>query len=88
MKKIRTEESPEGKRGMGRDSPHVLEMDVPTYKAWGKLLTAAKRVIANWERGDLAAAVRELDQWVKEIEGKADDINLMKKQLCDEQKGV
>ncbi len=88
MKKIGTEGNPDGNEGMGRGSPHVLEMDVPTYKAWGKLLAAAKRVVANWERGDLAAAVRNLDLSVKEIGGKADDINLMEKQLCEEQRRV
>ncbi|HOH66484.1 MAG TPA: hypothetical protein PLX34_20720 [Sedimentisphaerales bacterium] len=34
-----------------------------------ELLSAAERVLANWERGDLAAAVRELDRVVKEIKG-------------------
>jgi hypothetical protein len=33
------------------------------------LLAAAKDVLANWERGDLAAAVRKLDAAVKTMEG-------------------
>lgn len=33
-----------------------------------KLLVAAREVIRNWERGDLAAAVRNLDAVVREIE--------------------
>jgi hypothetical protein len=34
------------------------------------LLRAAKKVIANWEIGDLAEAVRELDRAVKNVEEK------------------
>ena len=47
-----------------------MQMEVPVYKGCGKLLAAAKLVIANWEHGDLAAAVRNLDSSVKEIDGK------------------
>ena len=54
----------------------VMEMDAPNHIGCRKLLTAAKRVVANWERGDLAAAVRELDLSIQEVGGKADDIDL------------
>ncbi len=47
-----------------------MEMDVPIFKGCGKLLVAAKQVISNWEHGDLAAAVRNLDSSINEIEGK------------------
>ena len=46
-----------------------MEMDVPIFKGCGKLLEAAKQVVANWEHGDLAAAVRNLDSSIKEIQG-------------------
>ena len=46
-----------------------MEMEVPVFKGCGKLLAAAKQVIANWEQGDLAAAVRQLDFCIKEIQG-------------------
>ena len=50
-----------------------MECEIPIdkfYKGCGKLLAAAKQVVSNWEQGDLAAAVRNLDLSVKEIEGK------------------
>lgn len=47
-----------------------MEMDVPIFKGCGKLLAAAKQVVSNWEQGDLAAAVRDLDQSIHETEGK------------------
>lgn len=50
-----------------------MEMDVPVFEGCGKLLAAAKQVVANWEHGDLAAAVRNLDLSIKEIEGKVSE---------------
>jgi hypothetical protein len=47
-----------------------MDMEIPIYKGCGKLLAAAKQVVSNWEQGDLAAAVRDLDFCIKEIEGK------------------
>jgi len=35
-----------------------------------KLIAAAKEVVGNWDHGDLAAAVRNLDATLKEIEAK------------------
>ena len=60
----------EGNEGETRAGAYVMEMDVPIFKGCGKLLAAAKQVVSNWEHGDLAAAVRNLDSSIKEIEGK------------------
>jgi predicted nucleic-acid-binding Zn-ribbon protein len=60
--------------------PACVEVDGVRYdypkeaepSAWehgDELLFAAERVIANWEHGDLAGAVRELDRIVKEVKG-------------------
>jgi len=53
-----------------RGAAFVMEMEIPVFKGCGELLAAVKQVIANWEHGDLAAAVRNLDLSVKKIEGK------------------
>jgi hypothetical protein len=66
MKPVKTEGNEGETRG---GSPYVMEMEVPIYKGCGSLLTAAKQVIANWEHGDLASAVRHLDFCIKEIQG-------------------
>jgi len=66
MKDVKTE----GNEGETRQGAYVMEMEVPVFKGCGKLLAAAKHVVSNWERGDLAAAVRNLDLSIKEIEGK------------------
>jgi len=66
MKPVKTE----GNEGETRKGAFVMEMEVPIYKGCGKLLAAAKQVVSNWEHGDLAAAVRELDFRIEEIEGK------------------
>jgi hypothetical protein len=65
MKPVKTE----GNEGETRGGAYVMEMDVPIFKGCGKLLAAAKQVISNWEHGDLAAAVRDLDLSIKEIQG-------------------
>ena len=62
MKPVKTE-------GETRRGAYVMEMEIPVYKGCGKLLEAAKQVVANWEHGDLAAAVRNLDLSIKEIQG-------------------
>jgi len=59
----------EGNEGETRGGAYVMEMDVPIFKGCGKLLSAAKQVVSNWEHGDLAAAVRNLDLSIKEIQG-------------------
>ena len=56
----------EGKPG---GSPFVMKMEVPVYKGCGKLLEAAKQAVANWQHGDLASAVRNLDSSIKETQG-------------------
>ena len=65
MKPVKTE----GNEGETRGGAYVMEMEVPIFKGCGKLLEAAKQVIANWEQGDLAAAVRNLDLSIKGIQG-------------------
>ncbi|MGA3118095.1 MAG: hypothetical protein ABSF90_27145 [Syntrophobacteraceae bacterium] len=65
MKPVKTE----GNEGETRGGAYVMEMDVPIFKGCGKLLAAAKQVVSNWEQGDLAAAVRNLDLSIKEIQG-------------------
>ncbi len=49
-----------------------MECEIPIdkfYQGCGELLAAAKQVVSNWEQGDLAAAVRNLDSSIKEIQG-------------------
>jgi len=53
-----------------RRGAFVMECEVPVFEGCGKLLAAAKQVVSNWEQGDLAAAVRNLDLSIQEIEGK------------------
>ena len=65
MKPVKTE----GNEGETKGGTYVMEMDVPVFEGCGRLLAAAKQVIANWEHGDLAAAVRNLDFSIKEIQG-------------------
>lgn len=66
MKPVKTEDNHESEI----DRPvFPMECKVPAAKNCGKLLATAKQVIANWEHGDLAAAVRNLDQSIQEIEG-------------------
>ncbi len=68
MRPVKTEADLEVKEGNPEGSPFVMNMEVPVFKGCGKLMEAAKQVIANWEHGDLAATVRNLDQSIKEIE--------------------
>lgn len=58
--------------GEARRAAFAMESDVRLFQGCNRLLAAAKGVVGNWEKGDLAAAVRYLDLSVKEIEG---DIN-------------
>jgi hypothetical protein len=51
-----------------RKAALTLGKGVRLFQYCLKLLVAAREVIRNWERGDLAAAVRNLDAVVKEIE--------------------
>ena len=70
MKSIKTEGDSVVDEGETRGGAYVMDMEVPVYKGCGKLLAAAKQVVSNWEQGDLAAAVRDLDFCIKEIESK------------------
>jgi hypothetical protein len=69
MKPVKTEGNSVVDEGETRGGAYVMEMEVPIYKGCGKLLAAAKQVVSNWEQGDLAAAVRDLDSSIKEIQG-------------------
>jgi len=68
MKPVKTEDYLTLDQCEVRKPVFPMQMDVPVFKGCGKLLAAAKQVIANWEHGDLAATVRNLDQSIKEIE--------------------
>jgi hypothetical protein len=70
METVKTEDDSVDNEEETRGGAYVMEMEIPVYKGCGELLAAAKEVIANWEHGDLAAAVRNLDFCIKEIEGK------------------
>ena len=48
----------------------ATEAEKNMAKAAPRLLRAAARVVANWERGDLAHAVRELDAAIRTAEGR------------------
>lgn len=48
----------------------VRQVETATERA-ARLLEAAEGVIVNWERGDLAAAVRELDAAIADAKGEA-----------------
>jgi len=50
--------------------PFPLEKGTRLIRYCLKLLAAAKEVVGNWDQGDLAAAVRNLDATLKEIEAK------------------
>ncbi len=65
----KTEADLEVKEGNPEGSPFAMNMEIPVFKGCGKLLAAAKQVVSNWEHGDLAAAVRNLDSSIKEIQG-------------------
>jgi hypothetical protein len=51
-----------------RNAALTLEKGARLFQYCLKLLVAARIVIRNWERGDLAAAVRNLEVVVREIE--------------------
>jgi hypothetical protein len=69
MKPVKTEGNFVVDDGGTRRAAIALESDVRLFQGCNRLLAAAKRVVSNWEHGDLAAAVRYLDISVKEIEG-------------------
>lgn len=70
MKPVKTKGDLEVKDGKPEGSPFVMNMEIPVFEGCSKLLAAAKQVVSNWEQGDLAAAVRNLDSSIKQIEGK------------------
>jgi hypothetical protein len=73
MKPVKTEGNFVVDDGGTRRAAFALESDVRLLQGCNRLLAAAKRVISNWEHGDLAAAVRYLNISVKEIEDEVDE---------------
>jgi hypothetical protein len=69
MKPVKTEVNFVVYEGGARIAVFALESDVRLFQGCDRLLAAAKRVVSNWEHGDLAAAVRYLDISAREIEG-------------------
>ena len=59
----------DGDGGGKRATAAKLAAEYPVENAAHALLAAAQRVIANWEHGDLAAAVRQLAAIIAEAEG-------------------
>ena len=57
-------------RGKWLKGPFPLEKGTRLIRYCLKLVAAAKEVVGNWDKGDLAAAVRNLDATLQEIEAK------------------
>lgn len=57
--------------GVRVTSYHVVRHVEAAGDRADRLLAAAELVIARWERGDLAAAVRELDAAIADAKGEA-----------------
>ncbi|MGD0399375.1 MAG: hypothetical protein ABSC04_10725 [Syntrophobacteraceae bacterium] len=66
MKRLKTR----GKfhQGMWRRVPLPLDKGTRLIRYCFQLIAAAKEVVGNWDQGDLAAAVRNLDATLKHIE--------------------
>jgi hypothetical protein len=73
MKPVKTEGNFVVYEGPVRRAAFAKESDVRLFQGCNRLLTAAKRVVTNWEQGDLAAAVRYLDLSAREIEDDVDE---------------
>ena len=70
MKRLKTKGKFMFYPGKCRRVPFPLEKGTRLIRYCLKLLAAAKEVVNNWDQGDLAAAVRNLDATLKEIETK------------------
>ncbi len=70
MKRLKTKAKLMFKQGKWRRVPFPLEKGTQLIRYCLKLITAAKEVVRNWDQGDLAAAVRNLDATLKEIEAR------------------
>jgi hypothetical protein len=73
MKPVKTEVNFVVYEGGTRRAAFAMESDVRLFQGCNRLLAAAKRVVSNWEHGDLAAAVRYLDLSAREIEDEIDE---------------
>ena len=70
MKPLRTEGKLKFYQGKWRKIPFPMEKGTRLIRYCLKLITAAKEVVGNWDQGDLAAAVRNLDGTLKDIEAR------------------
>lgn len=70
MKRLKTKGKFMFYKGKCRRVPSPLEKGTRLIRYCLKLLAAAKEVVGNWDQGDLAAAVRNLDATLKQIETK------------------
>ncbi|MGA2227489.1 MAG: hypothetical protein ABSH41_23885 [Syntrophobacteraceae bacterium] len=70
MKRLKTKGKFMFYPGKCRRVPLPLEKGTRLIRYCLKLIAAAKEVVGNWDQGDLAAAVRNLDATLKEIEAK------------------
>ena len=70
MKPLRTKGKLKFYKGKWRKVPFPLEKWTRLTRYCLRLIAAAKQVVNNWDQGDLAAAVRNLDATLKEIEAK------------------
>jgi hypothetical protein len=73
MKPVKTEGNFVVYEGEVRRAAFAMESDVRLFQGCDKLLAAAKGVVRNWERGDLAAAVRNLDASIQKIKADMDE---------------
>jgi hypothetical protein len=72
MKPVKTEGNFVVYKDGARRAAFAMESDVRLFQGCNRLLAAAKKVVTNWEHGDLAAAVRYLDLSAREIEDEVD----------------
>ena len=70
MKRLKTKGKFMFYKGKCRRIPLPLEKVTRLIRYCLKLIAAAKEVVGNWDQGDLAGAVRNLDATLKEIETK------------------
>ena len=68
MKRLKTKGKFTFYQGTRRRVPFPLEKGTRLIRYCLKLIAAAKEVVGNWDQGDLAAAVRNLDSTLQNIE--------------------
>ena len=70
MKSLKTKGNFKFYRGKWLKGPFPLEKSTRLIRYCLKLLVAAGEVVNSWDKGDLAAAVRNLDKTLQEIDAK------------------